>query len=255
MSGVFSANYADAYDALYHDKDYAAECGQLESIFRCDGQGSIRRVLDLGCGTGGHSIPLAERGFDVAGVDRSEAMLSVARKKAERQRPRGKVEFAQGDLRECRASGPFDAVLMMAAVLSYQLTNEDVLAAMTTARRHLRPGGLFIFDVWYGPAILSQPVSQTLKVCPIAGGEIIRRANGSLDVRRQTCTIDFQVWRLAGDRVASKTTERHTVRYFFPMELELLLSAAGFSLSRMTAFGELDREPGATDRNVQVVAS
>lgn len=255
MSGVFSASYADAYDALYHDKDYAAECEQLEAIFRRDGQGSMRRVLDLGCGTGGHTIPLAERGFDVVGVDRSEAMIAIARKKAERQRPRGKVEFSQGDLRECRVDGPFDAVLMMAAVLSYQLTNEEVLAAMATARWHLRPGGLFIFDAWYGPAILSQQVSQTLKVCPVEGGEIIRTANGSLDVRRQTCSIDFQVWRMAGDRIASRTAERHTVRYFFPMELELLLSAAGFSLKRMTACGEMERESGASDRNVQVVAS
>ncbi len=255
MSGVFSTSYADAYDALYRDKDYAAECGQLETIFKRDGQGTMRRILDLGCGTGGHTIPLAERGFDVVGVDRSEAMLAIARKKSTQRKLRGKAEFAQGDLRECRVDGPFDAVLMMAAVLSYQLTNEEVLAAMTTARRHLRPGGLFIFDVWYGPAILGQQVSQTLKVCPVEGGEIIRTANGSLDVRRQTCTIDFQVWLMTGDRVASKTAERHTVRYFFPMELELLLSAAGHSLKRMTAFGELDREPGISDRNVQIVAS
>src|SRR5207248_11417549 len=71
IEGVFGPQYAEAYDTLYRDKDYSAECDAIEHVFRLYGIGPVRRVLDLGCGTGGHAVPLAERGYEVVGVDRS----------------------------------------------------------------------------------------------------------------------------------------------------------------------------------------
>ena len=78
-SGVFGRDYAAAYDDLYQDKDYVAECDLIERVFETYGQGPTRRVLDLGCGTGGHAVILAKRGYDVVGVDRSPEMLERAR--------------------------------------------------------------------------------------------------------------------------------------------------------------------------------
>src|SRR4029077_11778373 len=78
----FGASYSLAYDALYRDKDYVSECDFVEAAIRRHGSGGDhRKVLDLGCGTGGHSIELARRGYTVRGVDLSPHMLSVARAK------------------------------------------------------------------------------------------------------------------------------------------------------------------------------
>ncbi len=149
-NSVFDKSYAEQYDILYEDKDYAAECDLLERVFdKYDRR--VQSILDIGCGTGNHSIPLAQRGYQVTGVDLSESMLERARQKA----GDGNPVFVQGDARKVNLHQTFDAVLMMFAVLGYQLSNDDVLAALRTVRQHLKPGGLFVFDVWYGPAVLS----------------------------------------------------------------------------------------------------
>ena len=77
---VFGKEYADAYDYLYQDKDYKKECDFLEEIFSKFSSG-VKSVLDLGCGTGGHAAILAKRGYQVVGVDRSEEMIEIAKKK------------------------------------------------------------------------------------------------------------------------------------------------------------------------------
>lgn len=61
-------SYADYYDVLYSDKDYGAECDFLESIFGRYCNRPVRTILDLGCGTGGHTFVLAERGYQISGL-------------------------------------------------------------------------------------------------------------------------------------------------------------------------------------------
>jgi len=254
MSDVFGSDYSGAYDLLYHDKDYTAECDLIEHLFQTCGDGSIRSVLDLGCGTGNHAIRLAQRGYEVVGVDRSESMLARARSKAPTCPSGGSAVFHQGDIRSVDLGQDFDAALMMFTVLGYQLENADVLSALKTAHRHLRTGGLLIFDVWYGPAVLHQRPSQHIKVIPIEGGKILRAASGELDVRRHICTVHYHMWKLEGERLVAETEETHSMRYFFAQELKLLLEVSGFRLLRLGAFPDFDHDPGETTWNVMVAA-
>ena len=241
MSKVFGPVYADAYDTLYREKDYEAECSEIESLFRDYGE-SIESVLDLGCGTGSHAIPLAQRGYEVVGMIESAEMLARAQAKAGELSSGGKVVFHHGDIQQLNLHRQFDAALMMFAVLGYQLENADVLSALSTARRHLRPGGLLIFDVWYGPAVLHQRPSQRTKIINSASGRILRVVSGELDISRHLCTVNYQMWQLEGDRLAADTEEQHLMRYFFPLELDLFLQSSGFSLLRLGAFPEFDQD-------------
>ncbi len=241
---VFGAGYAAAYDALYDEKDYESECDLVERAFAEYGEGGLRTILDLGCGTGNHAFPLARRGYDVVGVDRSEAMLERARAKG------GDVELLLGDVREIRLGREFDAVLILFAVLGYQLANDDVVAALATARAHLRAGGLVLFDVWYGPAVLHERPGQRVRTVEQGDRRLVRTSQGRLDLRRQLCTVDFRVQQFEGDRLVEEADERHEMRYFFPLELELLLATAGLSLVRLGAFPDFEREPGEGTWNV-----
>ncbi len=245
---VFGRDYAAAYDELYRDKDYLAECDLIENVFRLYGQSATRRVLDLGCGTGGHAVVLAERGYHAVGVDRSADML-------ERARTRGSsARFELGEIGSIDLGETFDAVLMMFAVLGYQVANSDLQAALATARRHLRQSGLFFGDFWYGPAVLGQRPSERVKVIDTSTGQVIRVAAGELDTRRDLCMVRYHVWRIEADRVTAEAREQHPMRYFFAPELELYLSNAGFELVRLGAFPNLDDDVGDQTWNVALVA-
>ena len=254
MREVFGSEYADAYDYLYKDKDYLKECQLIHRLLQAYGDGTVQNVLDLGCGTGNHTLPLAEQGYKLVGVDRSAQMLSAARQKALSLQLDGKSIFYQGDIRSFRVDQSFDASLMMFAVLDYQLENGDVLGALRTARKHTRLGGLFIFDVWYGPAVLRQGPSDRVKSIPTEKGRILRLASGQLDVQRHLCKVSYHLWNLEGERLTGETEETHLMRYFFPLELNLFLECCGFAPIRLGAFPQFDQDPGETTWNVSGVA-
>ena len=252
--GVFKQGYADQYDLLYGDKNYESECDMLEQVFQHYNNYTIRSILDLGCGTGNHSIPLARRGYEVHGIDLSENMLVSAVKKTNVEAIRQPPVFSQGDVRNIDLQKQFDAALMMFAVLGYQLTNEDVLATLRSVRKHLNPGGLFVFDVWYGPGVLAIRPSERVKIIPTIDGKVIRIASGSLDTAHHLSEVQYHLWQLSGDRVISETEEVHAMRFFFPMELELFLSTCGLTLKSLTAFPSLKESADETVWNVLGVA-
>jgi SAM-dependent methyltransferase len=254
MKEVFGSVYADAYDYLYSDKDYAKECELVERLLRTYGDGSVHSVLDLGCGTGNHALSLAERGYVVVGVDRSHNMLESARKKAGRQKIEGNVSFYEGDIRSFQVDHSFDACLMMFAVLGYQLENADVLAALRTARKHMRAGGLLMFDVWYGPTVLRQGPGDRFKRIQTKTGQILRLASGGLDVQNHLCKVTYHLWKVDGDRLIGETTETHLMRFFFPLELNLFLECSDFAPVRLGAFPQFDRDPDETTWNGWIVA-
>jgi SAM-dependent methyltransferase len=251
-AGVFG-RYASFYDALYADKDYEAECEFLVGVLAERGLRPGSSVLDLGSGTGGHAVPLSRRGFDVVGVDRSSQMVNQGRAKA---REAGtEVEFVVGDVRDVKIGRTFDAVVSMFAVVGYQLTNDDLARMFANVRGHLEPGGVFVFDGWFGPAVLvQQPEVKTKTVVDPSGDVITRVARPSLDVVAQTVEVAYEVTRESGGRIVEETTEAHPMRFFFAQELSLLLELSGLELIALGPFMDLTRPPASTDWNFSAVA-
>jgi SAM-dependent methyltransferase len=245
MTGVFNEAYASAYDVMYADKSNASECDAVVALFRKFGDGGVSRVLDLGCGTGRHAIELARRGLDVTGVDFSDAMLARAR---ERGHPgAGSLGFVQGDARTYRSAAPFDAVLMNFNVLGYMSSNEDFTAALATARANLRAGGIFLADFWYGPAVVIDPPGERLR--EIDGGEskFLRYSRGVHEPDRQCIRIAIRVIEMQDDRIRADTEEVHTMRYFFPLELDLALKSRGLRLAALTGYPDIEKPASANE--------
>lgn len=236
---VFASLYANQYDTLYGDKDYGSECDLIERAFaRFDA--SPRSLVDVGCGTGSHTLELARRGYECTGVDLSQAMLDEAARKTSDANTQAPPRWLQGDARSFEAGATFDAAIMMFAVVGYLTTNSDVLAGLRNVRKHLRPGGLFVCDFWYGPAVLSVRPSERVRVLNNGGQQTIRAASTQVDSFTHTADVAFRLWTMDGDRFLGETTETHRMRYFFPQEFKLLLEQAGFESLSLSGFPELD---------------
>lgn len=252
---VFSA-YAQFYDALYQAKDYPAECDFLEQVFRRYAKTPVRSILELGCGTGGHTLPLAQRGYAITGIDRSSEMLSMARAKAAAASAQAS-EFCLADIRDFDLKRTFDTVIAVFAVLSYMTSNADFLAALKTARRHLRPGGLFFFDAWFGPAVLTDRPGDRYKIVEARDGDderIIRFVHPELNIYQHTVDVNYKVLRQRGDRVIADVSETHTMRFFFPQEINFYLETAGFQVKNICQFMHLDTPLSDHEWNMAVVA-
>src|SRR2546428_8929776 len=101
---------------------------------------------------------MAKRGYDVTGIDSSAEMLTVARRKGKRLGV--SVDFERASLVKFNLHRTFDACICMFAVLDYLTDESDLGKALSSIRKHLKVGSLFVFDFWYGPAVVSVRPSQ-----------------------------------------------------------------------------------------------
>lgn len=252
-SRPYGAAFALVYDLLYSDKDYPAECDVVLELSRRYGLRETRTLLDAGCGTGGHALELARRGLRVTGVDRSRPMLELARQKAAEARL--EVDWVEQDIRQLALGRTYDVVIAMFAALGFQLRNEDFRAALAALRRHVVTGGLFLFDVWHGPAVLSQRPSLRVREVTRGARRLIRIATPTLDPFASRCTVDQHVLLFDGEgTLAAEMRETQTVRYFFPQELSLYLELTGFEPLLQYGFPDPARPPTTADWDLGIVA-
>jgi len=242
--------YAQYYDLIYQDKDYKKECDFIEGIFQEFSSTPVKSVLDGGCGTGGHAILLAKRGYMVTGIDSSEIMIKSAREKAERDNL--SLNFQAMDVRQFDLNQKFDACLCMFAVMDYITQTEDVLKALDSARRHLKKNSLFIFDFWNGLAVLRLLPSERVKIVEDKEKRVIRIAQPELDAFNHICYVHYRLLVFQNNALIDEIEETHVIRYFFPQEIAHYLKDSGFELLKICPFLNLE---GKVDENVWNIAA
>lgn len=225
-------DYAKYYNLLYRDEEYISEVAFV--LERLAALGCMpSSLLDLGCGTGRHGGEMARRGVAVTGVDMSEVMLSMARdcrvSGLPEQTP--EPEFVKGDACRVRLGKTFDAVTALFHVMSYQNTEENASALLATAKAHLKPGGIFLFDFWYGPGVLTDRPTERHR--DLEDDEVVvrRHATPILHVNDNIVDVNYDIAvQKKSDGTESTLRETHRMRYWFMPELRHLVEGAGFSV-------------------------
>lgn len=227
MAGNLFDRIAEYYDDLHEDVDYPAECTLLETVI----SGALHRqpatVLDLGCGTGSHALILAERGYRVTGIDASAGMLRVARTKS---RGRANPVFVRADIRRFDLGRMFDAIVCMDGAYTHLLTERDLLSHLRAVRRHLVPGGVYVFEF-----------AQALRAETGGPGWIYREGpprivwlyDLAFDRRRHRITAKNRFFAFDGDRVRRTFVDTYATRVTSVPALRRLLARAGMRLARV----------------------
>ncbi|MFX1534863.1 MAG: class I SAM-dependent DNA methyltransferase [Promethearchaeota archaeon] len=237
---------AKYYDLIYNDKDYKNEVTFIEDIFK--NTHKPKKILELGCGTGNYTQILLERGYEITGVDISENMLEIAKEKCT-------CNFIRGSIRDISINDRFDACIAMFAVMGYITENSDIVKVLNNIRRHLKPNGLFVFDVWNGLAVLRILPELRIKVIENDEVKILRIADPKLRSFDHICEVNYKLLILNKvDKTFHEVFEKHIVRFYFPQEIKYFLETAGFEVLKICPFLNLNGKVDETIWNIAVVA-
>lgn len=218
----FDKQYSKYYNLIYADKDYSKEVDYIDGLLK-KFQPSAKSLLEYGSGTGGHGILLNAKGYDVFGVERSSEMAEVARHRG--------LQCEVADITNFSLSRKFDACISLFHVISYINDNDQLIRVFKNTKEHLKPGGHFIFDVWFTPAVLHQVPETRVKKIENDEIEVLRIASPSIDHVKNVVGVHYHI--IQKDKQSgqySEFRELHNMRHFGVPEIILLASATGFQL-------------------------
>lgn len=208
-------------------------------------------VLELACGTGRITIPLAEQGVQIAGLDISDSMLAQAKKKAT-----GKglnIEWIKADCRDFTLNQKFNLIFIPLNSIALLHDPKSIESCFSCVKRHLTDQGRFIIDI-FNPRIdiLIRDPSKRYPVTeypdPDGRGKVVITVNNVYDKDTQINRIKWY-YRI-GDRT-EETIEELNMRIYFPQELDLLLHYNGFAIE--AKYGNYNEAPFDSSSPKQLV--
>jgi SAM-dependent methyltransferase len=220
--------YSNYYNLFYADKSYEIETSYIDTLIQKFSPDATS-ILEYGSGTGGHGLLLKQKGYKIMGIERSEEMAKIARAKG--------YDCHVGDIVTYEVKGIFDVCIALFHVVSYINSNDQLIRLFTKTKANLRKGGLFIFDVWFTPAVLSQVPEVRVKRVEDHAVSVTRIAEPVIDFLNNIVEVKYDV------QVKSKTdgshatfSESHSMRHFGYPEIQFLATLTGFDILKAEEF-------------------
>ena len=217
---------ARVYDALNSEVDYGGWASFLDTAIKKHGTIKTELVLDLACGTGAVTLPMAELGYDMTGVDLSPDMLTVARERAAEE-GRSEILWLCQDMRDFELYGTVDAVVCCLDSINYLTKTEDVRKCFSLVHNYLAPNGLFLFDV-NTPHKFETVYADHTYVLEADG--IYCGWQNDYNATRRTCDFCLDIFSENEDGTYTRTEEIQRERAYSHRTLAKLLSECGFEL-------------------------
>jgi len=230
-------NYAQKYDKECYVQGTLGECNFIEQELK---HNKNVRILDVGCGTGRHSIELTKRGYNVTGVDLSGNQIKRAKEKA--QEAGVTIDFQIQDARKLSFAGEFDlAIMLCEGGFSLMETDEMNFEILKNATKALKDKGKLIFTTLNGLFPLFHSVSEFYKSA--------QKEQKEGQSQCKECSFDLMTFRdhnttVIEDDSGNKRELKSNERYYVPSEIKWLLKTLGYK--KIDIFGA---KLGAYSRN------
>ncbi|MEU6851460.1 class I SAM-dependent methyltransferase [Actinacidiphila alni] len=221
-SELWTRANAERYDAEEAENSSAEALGPtLDFLADLAGDG---RALEFAIGTGRVGVPLRERGVPVAGIELSEPMAAVLRRKVDE----ATLPVTIGDMATTVVPGEFSLVYLVYNTISNLLTQDEQVECFRNAARHLAPGGRFVIELGV-PPLRSLPPGQTAVPFDVSERHL---GFDTFDLASQIL-VSHHFTRVGDDGHYRRDNSRH--RYAWPAELDLMARIAGLTLERRVA--------------------
>lgn len=244
---VFGKEYSQIYNTLYKSKDYKRETEYLYKLITKNYNQKIKNILDIGCGTGKHASLLVDKGYQLHGVDMSPQMISIAK---ENLKEKKNLSFSISKITNLKLKKKFNIILSVFHVMSYQTKNDELIKTFEIVKKHLVDDGIFIFDFWYGPAVLTDLPVESIKKIRYKDMKISRFGKPFLKPRENTIDMKYSIFiKNKNIKKIKKKKETHTLRFFFDTELEFICKRLKFKILKKYEWMSF-KKPNLNSRNV-----
>jgi len=240
-------SFAEVYDRFMDNIPYKEWCEYVTGLLN---EYEIRDglILDLGCGTGSLTELLADRGYDMIGVDNSEDMLQIAMDKREKS---GKdILYLMQDMREFELYGTVRAVLSICDCMNYILEYEDIVEVFRLVNNYLDPGGIFIFDLntiyKYETLMGESTIAEDREECSFIW-------DNYYDKESKINEYDLSLFIKQEEDLYRKYTENHYQRAYSLEEVKRAINEAGMDF--VAAFDAFTQNPVKdTSERIYIIA-
>ncbi|NOU85267.1 methyltransferase domain-containing protein [Paenibacillus sp. LMG 31460] len=240
--------FAYTYDRLMNSMPYEDWLRFVKESFDRFGM-KPSTIVDLGCGTGNLTIPLAVEGYQLTGIDLSEDMLAVAEQKTGKYKSQlrgGAIHWVQQDLREWDLGEQVDVALSICDSLNYLLEEEDIVDAFRQTFKGLKPGGLFLFDVHTPEQLFAYADSQPFF---LNEDDVAYIWTSELDDERVQIEHELTIFvKDSGKDTFRRIDETHLQRAYSLQWLKEMLLAVGFTEVHMAADFTWEQPTSMTER-------
>lgn len=206
-------------------------------------------VLELACGTGNYLVTLSEQNLDISGTEKFAEMLDAAQAKAERRQV--ETNLFSADMRDFNLNQKFNLIFVAENSLQHLKTTAEVSACFASVKKHLKPGGRFIVEV-FNPSLnlLNRDPHRRYFVGEYRtdNGWIILETSVRYDAATQINHIN---WHYKNQYWKKEETVSFTMRQFFPQELDAIFRASGFEIE--AKFGDFQENPFTSQSPKQIV--
>jgi SAM-dependent methyltransferase len=216
------------YDANIYD-GMNTNLADLEFYKRWLPKNKEARILELCCGTGRLTIPIAKDGYHISGVDYMSSMLEKAKVKASEEGL--KVEFIEADIRSLDLPEKYDLIFIPFNSIHHLYKNEDLFKAFNGVKNHLKDGGLFLLDC-FNPNIQfivegEKEQKEIARYTTNDGRDVLIKQIMRYENKTQINRIEWHYF-INGE---FNSIQNLDMRVFFPQELDSYLEGIGFSIS------------------------
>ena len=196
------------------------------------------KILELCCGTGRLTIPIAKEGYDISGVDYTSSMLDQAKMKA--YEAELAIRFIETDIRTLNLQEKFDLIFIPFNSIHHLYTNEDLFKVFNLVKNHLNDGGLFLLDC-FNPNIqyIVESEKEQKEIATYTtddGREVSIKQTMRYESKTQINRIEWHYY-INGE---FHSTQNLDMRMFFPQELDSYLKWSGFDV--IHKFGGFEEE-------------
>ena len=215
------------YDATIYD-GMNIHLADLPFYKRWIPQNKDARILELCCGTGRLTIPIARDGYDISGVDYTSSMLDQAKTKASEAGL--EIRFIEADIRTLHLQEKYDLIFIPFNSIHHLYTNEDLFKVFSVVKTHLKDGGLFLFDC-FNPNIqyIVEGGKEQKEIAAYTTGdgrEVLIKQTMRYENKTQINRIEWHYF-INGE---FNSTQNLDMRMFFPQELDSYLKWNGFHM-------------------------